>query len=354
MSSKPPKIGHCDICDSDSLHLQNLPCLNHYACRSCAAKIACLGPSIPERDIHTCPICIVTAAEDVEPYTEDCDPLGIGFTGQFGNPRPNTPISTVPKQQSQETFLNLASTRLLNGPVDDTQSKPTFASEPKQHATNGEQVCVDKVVHRSPDAKIHGTSYTNTKFFPNPLPAWSASKSDSFDSLGSWRSSPASLTQGDITDMGIVTLPQRPNVGLHTQGAVLRTEGTLSPRSLLKAQHAIHCKLRKESDSTFHGLQSQSPTQIGLNINVLDPDDTLELKDDNPAARYLFEDNTSENKQDEYRITGAPRKKSLRGMAGPIIPGGVQKSDVPKRSVVAILKDRKVFQSIPFVKILLF
>ena len=347
MFSKQFSEGHCDICYIDSLHLQNLPCLKHYACRSCAAKIACFGPSVPEKNLHTCPICVISAAEDIEPYTEDLDPLGIGFTGELGNPRTNTPIYVEPRQQSptsKQNFLQLASTRLLNEQVD-TQPELACTSETRKCTTNTKQD--NKTVDRpaSEDVKKPSCVKTQAKYLPAPLPAWSATKSDSLDSVGSWRSSPGSLTQGDITDMGIVTLPQRSHVGTYTQGSVVRTEGSLSPRSLLKAQHEMHCRQRqllKDKVSTLQRLQSESPSPIALNVNVLDPNDTSSTDEDNPAARYLFEDDKSENKQEKSKFFGPQRKKGLRGMAGPITPGAAQKVNSPKRSVVAIPKPQKV------------
>ena len=344
MASKLFKQGHCDICDLDKSHLQNLPCLKHHACRSCAAKLACLGPSVPVVDLHTCPICVISAAEDIEPYTEDNDPFGIGFSGDLCNPRTNTPADLVPRQQSpnsQQTFVHLASTRLLNR---------SLGTQPKLIPTNGhtenekrfrDQDETNRSCKTSEGVNPNASFYKNRR--PNQVgynasPPWAAAKSDSLDSVGSWRSSPGGLTQGDITDMGVVTLPQRSPVCSYTPGAVVATAGTVPPRSLLRQM-----QLRRDESSASLGFQSESPTPIPLDVNVLNPSDTSRVDDDDFASRYLFGQNTVEKKQEESGFVGPPKKKTLRGMAGPIIPAGVPKCNHPKTSVVAKPKNGKVF-----------
>ena len=336
MASKLFKKGHCDICDLDKSHLQNLPCLKHHACRSCAAKLACLGPSVPVVDLHTCPICVISAAEDIEPYTEDNDPFEIGFSGDLCNPRTNTPADLVPRQQSpnsQQTFVRLASTRLLNR---------SLGAQPKLIPTNGDTENENETNNKTPEGvNLYASLYKNrrpTQGGYNASPPWAAAKSDSLDSVGSWRSSPGGLTQGDITDMGVVALPQRSPICSYTPGAVVATAGTLPPRSLLRQM-----QLRRDESSASLGFQSESPTPIPLDVNVINPSDTSRIDDDDFASRYLFGKNTVEKKQEESRFVGPPKKKTLRGMAGPIIPGGVQKYNHPKTSVVAKPKNGKVF-----------
>ena len=342
MASKLFKKGHCDICELDKSHLQNLPCLKHHACRSCAAKLACLGPSVPVVDLHTCPICVISADEDIEPYTEDNDPFEIDFSGDLCNPRTNTPADLVPRQESpnsQQTFVHLASTRLLNR---------SLGAQPKLIPSNGhtendkrysdkDEPNIKTSAGVNPYASLYKNRRPNQGGY-NASPPWAAAKSDSLDSVGSWRSSPGGLTQGDITDMGVVAMPERSSICSYTPGAVVATAGTLPPRSLLRQM-----QLRSDKSSASLGFQSESLTPIPLDVNVINPNDTSRVDHDDFASRYLFGQNMVGKKQEESRLVGPQKKKTLRGMAGPIIPGGVQKCNHSKSSVVAKPKNEKVF-----------